>query len=139
MQKPTTNAPELQIPLFGTRVACGFQSPATDWIEKTIDLNLLCVQHPAATFYVRASGHSMTGVGIHDGDLLVVDRSLTPRNDDTVLAAYDGEFTVKVFQTLPRPALVPANPSYQPIYLDEASDMQIFGVVTYSLHQTRQP
>ena len=81
----------------------------------------------------------MTGVGIHGGDLLVVGRSLTPRNNDTVLAAYDGEFTVKVFQTLPRRALVPANPSYLPIYLDEASDMQIFGVVTYSLHQTRQP
>lgn len=82
---PEPSPSEASIPLFLSRAACGFPSPASDYLEGKLDLNTHCVSHPAATFYLRAEGESMTGVGIFPGDLLVVDKSLTPRHGDVVM------------------------------------------------------
>lgn len=132
-----TDAPIIELPLFLTPAACGFPSPAQDYVEQTIDLNQHCVSHPAATFYVRASGHSMIGEGINDGDMLIIDRAITARHGDIVLACLDGEFTVKILQTDPV-ALLPANPNFSPIILQEGQELDIFGVVTFVLHKTRR-
>ncbi|MGE6287645.1 LexA repressor [compost metagenome] len=132
------DAPLIEIPLFLTPAACGFPSPAQDYVEQTIDLNQHCVPHPAATFYVRASGHSMIGEGINDGDMLIIDRAITARHGDIVLACLDGEFTVKKLQVQPVPALLPGNPDFPPIYPQEGQELDIFGVVTFVLHKTRR-
>lgn len=132
------DAPLIEIPLFLTPAACGFPSPAQDYVEQTIDLNQHCVPHPAATFYVRASGHSMIGEGINDGDMLIIDRAITARHGDIVLACLDGEFTVKKLQVQPVPALLPGNPDFPPIYPQEGQELDIFGVVTFVLRKTRR-
>ncbi|MGE6233052.1 translesion error-prone DNA polymerase V autoproteolytic subunit [Aeromonas media] len=132
------DAPLIEIPLFLTPAACGFPSPAQDYVEQSIDLNQHCVAHPAATFYVKASGHSMIGEGINDGDMLVIDRAITARHGDIVLACLDGEFTVKKLQVQPIPALLPGNPDFPPIYPQEGQELDIFGVVTFVLHKTRR-
>lgn len=132
------DTPLIEIPLFLTPAACGFPSPAQDYVEQTIDLNQHCVPHPAATFYVRASGHSMIGEGINDGDMLIIDRAITARHGDIVLACLDGEFTVKKLQVQPVPALLPGNPDFPPIYPQEGQELDIFGVVTFVLHKTRR-
>lgn len=111
--------------------------PAQDYIEQTIDLNQLCIEHPAATFYVRASGHSMVQAGINDGDLLIVDRAIKASHAAIVLACFDGEFTVKRLQERPFPALLLANPDFPPITLQEGQELEIFGVVTFVLHKTK--
>ena len=87
--------PALALPLAGERVAAGFPSPADDYVEVGIDLNEQLIRHPTSTFFLRVSGDSMTGAGIHDGDLLVVDRSLDPRPGRIVVAVLDGGFTLK--------------------------------------------
>ncbi|WOQ12530.1 translesion error-prone DNA polymerase V autoproteolytic subunit [Aeromonas media] len=132
------DAPLIEIPLFLTPATCGFPSPAQDYVEQTIDLNQHCVSHPAATFYVKASGHSMVEEGINDGDMLVIDRAITARHGDIVLACLDGEFTVKKLQVQPVPALLPGNPDFPPIYPQEGQELDIFGVVTFVLHKTRR-
>ena len=91
---PTELRQIVALPLFSDLVPCGFPSPAQDYVEKRIDLNELLVQHPSATYFVKSSGDSMTGAGIGNGDLLVVDRSRKPSHGDIVIAAIDGEFTV---------------------------------------------
>ena len=98
---PDPSPAEAAIPLFLHRASCGFPSPASDYLEGRLDLNAHSVTHPAATFYLRAEGESMTGVGIFPGDLLVVDKSLTPRHGDVVIALLDGGFTVKTLQLKP--------------------------------------
>ena len=134
---PESTPDELALPLFLSPAACGFPSPAQDYVEQTIDLNQLCIEHPAATFYVRASGDSMLQAGIHSGDLLVVDRAVTATQGAIVLACLDGEFTVKYLQTHPHPALVPATPDFPVIYLNQGQELEVFGVVTYVLHKTK--
>lgn len=134
---PDLDAPALEIPWYLSPAACGFPSPAQDYVEQTIDLNQVCIQHPAATFYVRACGYSMVGEGIHDGDLLVIDRAVKASHGAVVLACLDGEFTVKKLQETPIPALLPSNPDFQPIYLQEGQELEIFGVVTFVIHKTK--
>ncbi|WP_323970738.1 translesion error-prone DNA polymerase V autoproteolytic subunit [Aeromonas hydrophila] len=131
---PDLDAPALEIPLFLSPAACGFPSPAQDYVEQTIDLNQLCIAHPAATYFVRAAGDSMVDHGIRDGDLLIVDRSRKARHGSVVVAAVDGEFTVKELQLEPSIALLPGNRAYQPIYFCEGQELEIFGVVTGVVH-----
>ncbi|MDA8515594.1 translesion error-prone DNA polymerase V autoproteolytic subunit [Citrobacter sp. Igbk 16] len=119
------------LPLFGDLVPCGFPSPAQDYVEKRIDLNELLVQHPSATYFVKSSGDSMIGAGIGNGDLLVVDRSRKPVHGDIVIAAIDGEFTVKRLQLNPVVMLVPENSAYAPIRISSEDTLDIFGVVTF--------
>ena len=119
------------LPLFGDLVPCGYPSPAQDYVEKRIDLNELLVQHPSATYFVKSSGDSMIGAGIGNGDLLVVDRSRKPVHGDIVIAAIDGEFTVKRLQLNPVVMLIPENSAYAPIRINSEDTLDIFGVVTF--------
>lgn len=119
-------------------VPAGFPSPAQDYDEPGIDLSRQLIDHPAATFLVRVAGESMTGRGIDDGDELIVDRSLDPREGDVVVTLIDGEFTVKSFEPGPPAYLVPANPDFPAIALDGREDAEIWGVVTTCLHHLRR-
>lgn len=121
-------------PLYSSRIAAGFPSPADDHIDDAIDLNEQLVQHPAATFFVRVQGHSMTGVGIHHGDLLVIDRSLEPKSGSIVVAVVNGELTVKRLEIVgERVRLMPENPAFQPLEIREGMELVIWGVVAHSV------
>ncbi len=124
----------VKIPQFADQVAAGFPSPAADYCESRLDLNDLCVKHPAATFFVRAQGDSMIDAGIFPGDVIVVDRSLTAKHGDIVIATFNGEHTIKKFETKPTLRLVPMNSNYTPIEIPEGTDFQIFGVATHTVH-----
>jgi DNA polymerase V len=132
-------APDLStryaLPLFLGRLAAGFPSPADDYIEGRLDLNRHLIKHPAATFFVRVSGDSMIEAGIHHGDLLVVDRSLDAVDGHVIVAALDGELTVKrLFKRGEILRLLPANPAYHPIEILTQQTFEIFGVVTNVIH-----
>lgn len=123
-------------PLMGNPVAAGFPSPAEQYIESPLDLNELLVKKPAATFFVRAAGDSMTGVGIRSSDILVVDRSIEAHDGAIVIAAVDNEFTVKTLRSDECGVrLEAANRKYKPITFDEGMELRIFGVVTAVIHQ----
>jgi DNA polymerase V len=132
---------ELRLPLIGSRVEAGFPSPADDFIERSLDLNEELVANPIATFFLRASGHSMDGAGIHDGDLLVVDRAITPTSGNIVVAIVDGGLTVKRLTKHGTKALLMPDPSdadqgaYKPIEITIETDATVWGVVTWSLHR----
>jgi DNA polymerase V len=132
-------APDLStryaLPVFLGRLAAGFPSPADDYIEGRLDLNRHLIKHPAATFFVRVSGDSMIDAGIHHGDLLVVDRSLDAVDGNVIVAALDGELTVKRLSTRGESLrLLPANADYQPIEILTQQSFEIFGVVTNVIH-----
>ena len=141
-------------------VVAGFPSPAEQYLEPPLDLNELLVKRPAATFFVKVEGDSMINAGIHDKDLLVVDRSLTPANGDIIIASVDGEFTVKTLRVLGnrergigngggrgngelgigngggvKYVLEPANPNYPSIEIKKGNQLDCFGVVTSVIHQ----
>lgn len=115
-------------PCFLTRVRAGFPSPADDYLDKKLDLNEYLIKHPAATFYCWTQGESMEGVGIFDGDLLIVDRAIRPVHGDVVLASLDGELTCKILDLHGR-RLCAANDSYPSIQIREGSDFEIEGLV----------
>lgn len=125
-------------PLFSHSVRAGFPSPADDYVSETLDLNEHLIAHKEATFFLRAKGHSMTGAGIHDGDLLVVDRSLTPTHRSVVIAVVDGEFTVKrLYKRAGKVRLLAENPDFAPIDFNEGQELQIWGIVTSVVHRLR--
>lgn len=119
------------LPLFGCHVPAGFPSPADDFIEQTLDLNDLLITNPPATFFVRASGHSMTGAGIFPNTLLVVDRSLKPTSGRIVVAVVDGELTVKRLKKLRGGGvdLVSEHPDFEPLRFAEGRELVVWGVV----------
>ena len=122
-------------PFYEGRVSAGFPSPADDYLEKGLDLHELLVDHPAATFFVRVQGESMNGAGLASGDILIVDRSLTPQSGKVVVALLNGEFTVKrLLRKDKQVSLVPDNPRYKTIVVTPEDDFQIWGVVTYVIH-----
>lgn len=123
----------VQLPLFLTRVPCGAPANAYDHVEQRLDLNDLLVQRPESTYYIRVSGDSMKDAGIDDGDLLVVDNSLAADHGDIVVAAVNGEFTVKKLQLRPDVRLLAMNTAWQPIVLAEEEQLDIFGVVTFTI------
>ena len=133
---PPDDAPREALPLYLSPVAAGFPSPAEDYLDRKLDLHAHLVKNHAATFFLRASGDSMIKAGILDGDLLVVDRSLTPGNGSVVIAAVEGELTVKYLaKKRGRVLLVPANDEYPDIDITEQEDAVIWGVVTYAVHK----
>lgn len=124
------------IPFAGESVAAGFPSPAEDYLEKSLDLNDLVAPRPEATFFVRVSGDSMIGAGIHHDDILVVDRSQSPHPGNVVIACVDGEFTVKRLQRAgENMELAPENPDYAPITLTPETNFEIWGVVRHVVHK----
>lgn len=133
-------ATRLALPLFLAGVQAGFPSPADDFIDKRLDLNEHLIPHPAATFFVRAAGNSMLGAGIHDGDLLIVDRAVEACAGRVVIAAVHGELTVKRLERRgARLLLVAANPDYPPLDVTEAADkgegFEVWGVVSHVIHK----
>lgn len=121
----------LKLPFFLSPVAAGFPSPAEDYEEGRLDLNDF-IEHPAATFFVRASGDSMTGAGIFPGDLLIVDRSLEAKNNSIVIAVINGEMTLKrLIKRQDHCYLKADNPAYPNIPVNE--ETQIWGVVKNSV------
>ncbi len=132
---PARQPTKLDIPLFNGKVSAGFPSPADDYIEKTLDLNDLLIQKPAATFFVRAEGESMLGAGIHPNDILVVDRSLEPVIGKIVICALNGELTVKRLKSIGKEIVLGAeNPDYADIIVQEYIELVIWGVVTNVIH-----
>ena len=133
---PGLDLPRLRLPLFESpRAQAGFPSPAADYVEEGIDLNQLLIRNPPATFFVRIKGHSMVDIGLLEGDMVSVDRSIDPRAGKVVVAAYDGSIFVKKLRKIGgRLALCSENQKqqtdYPPMFLDEAQDHTIWGVVT---------
>lgn len=123
-------------PLYLSAVQAGWPSPADDYIDQQLNLHELAVTNPAATFFLRAAGDSMLGCGIHDGDLLIVDRSADACHNRVVIAALDGELLVKrLLRRGKRVWLAPANPDYPEIEITAREYVHIWGVVTYVLHK----
>ncbi len=129
------NLAEYELPLFTSKVAAGFPSPADDFMDTKLDLNSHLIKTPSATFFVRVSGESMINAGIHDGDLLIVDRSITPQVGKVVIAAIQHELTVKRYiKKDGNVYLAPENENYQPILVNEEDEVYIWGVVTNVIH-----
>jgi DNA polymerase V len=125
----------LPLPLYSSTVRAGFPSPADDFIEDHIDLNQQLVQHPEATFFVRVSGYSMRDAGILPGDVLVVDRSIEPRDGHVVIAVIDAELTVKrLHRRHGQVRLVAENPEFPDIVLRDEQELTIWGVVRHVIH-----
>ncbi|MCH9613761.1 MAG: Protein UmuD [Chlamydiia bacterium] len=128
----------LKLSFFLTPVQAGFPSPADDYIEDSLDLNELLIKHPAATFFVRVEGESMIDAHIFPGDVLIVDRAITPTNKKIVVAILNGEFTLKRLQIEDgKITLLPENPSFPPIPITPEMDFEIWGVVSYVIHPAR--
>lgn len=127
------------LPLFSTKVAAGFPSPADDHVEKRLDISEFMIDHAASTFFVTIKGDSMIDVGLLPGDKVVVDRSITPGIGDIVLAVVDREFTIKILDhgANKMPRLLPANSTgaYKPIYIRPDTQFEIFGVVIGSFRR----
>ena len=117
-------------------IPAGFPSPAEDFTELSISLDKYLIQNPSATFMAYANGNSMVEIGIHDGDILIVDRSLTAKDGDIVVALVCGEFTVKQLSYINNmPVLAPYNPQYSPIEITSDMEFEIWGVVPYSIRK----
>ena len=135
---PSLLAPVQRIPLFGHTVPAGFPSPADDYVEDRLDLNQLLVQNKSATFFLRVKGDSMIHAGIHDGDIIVVDRSVEPVDRAVVVAVIDGELTIKrLIKRNGEVELHAENPKYAPIRFKEGQVLTIWGVVTSAVHSVK--
>ena len=124
----------IELPYYDTKVQAGFPSPAEDHLEQSLDLNTLVIDNPSATFFVRVAGESMRGIGITDGDILVVDRSIENWDNRIVVAVIDSEFTIKRFTKRNETVVLEAeNPDYPPIKITEEMDFSVWGVVCWTL------
>ena len=131
---------KMPLPYADGGIRAGFPSPAQDYISEAIDLNSELIAHPAATFYGRVVGDSMSGEGIDEGDILVIDKSLDPSNGDLAVCQIDGEFTLKRLNIQKgRVMLMPSSPNYPPIAINEENEFVIWGIVTYTIKRNRRP
>ena len=122
-------------PIFMATVPAGFPSPAADYEEGKLDLNRHLIKNPAATFFVRVTGDSMLKAGVHSGDLLVVDRSIEPRDKNVVIAVVNGELTVKRIRIRRnKVTLVAENDAYRSQEINEKMEFEVWGVVTNVIH-----
>ncbi len=124
---------KIKLPFYIHKVGAGFPSPATDYIEDDVDLNTHLIKNAPATFIIRVQGKSMTDVGIHDGDLLIVDRSINPKNLSTVIANVNEELVVKTFVKGNENNYL--NSGKNKIELSENPNVIIWGMVTYVIHK----
>lgn len=126
----------LELPLFTTRISAGLPTSGDDYIDRRLDLNEL-VKHPDSTFLVKVEGDSMINAGIHEGDILIVDRAVEPINNKVVVASLNGELTVKKLKIKGTSVyLAPENPEYEPIEIRPLTEFRIEGVVTFVIHKT---
>ncbi|EIJ38309.1 MULTISPECIES: LexA family protein [Galbibacter] len=129
--KPDADA-SLELQVVEGGISAGFPSPAEDFKETTIDLNKALIKNKEATFYARVSGQSMTGAGLDDGDLLIIDKSIEPVNGKIAVCFIEGEFTVKRLKIEKGELfLMPENKRYKPIKVEENDELIIWGIVTY--------
>jgi DNA polymerase V len=132
---PATKVPSTHAPLYSSKIAAGFPSSADDNIEARLDLNEYLVGHKEATFFLRVKGDSMTGANIHDGNLLIVDRSIEPKHNDIVVAVVNGELTVKhLYKHRGVVKLLAANDAYPEIVIKSETDLVIWGAVKHVVH-----
>ena len=127
---------KLTVPFYLHKAGAGFPSPATDYIEEDVDLNVHLIKNVPATFIIRVQGKSMTDVGIYDGDLLVVDKSLKPKNFSTVIANVHDELVVKSFVKEKDEQFLTSGSkrTEDKIVINSESDIFVWGVVTYVIH-----
>ncbi len=126
----------LSLPLYTSVVPAGLPFHGDDHVDTSLDLNEYLIKNKASTFFVRVSGSSMKNAGIQDGDILVVDRSITPKSGQIVIAAVNGELTVKTFKKDKKSIYLEAeNPAYSSIHLKEEEELLIWGVVTSVVHK----
>ncbi|GGA64381.1 LexA family protein [Pelagibacterium lentulum] len=130
---------EISVPMFAHGLCAGFPSPADDYLDDAIDLNRLLVRNPPATFLWRVDGNSMRDAGIYHGDLLVVDRSITPIDADVVVAIVHGEQSLKRLRLNgDRPRLMLENSDMPLFELPEIAEVEIWGVVVCNIHWLRR-
>lgn len=132
---------ELELPYADDGIIAGFPSPAQDYMSETIDLNRDLIKHPASTFYGRVVGDSMSGEGITEGDILVIDKSIEPRNGDLAVCCLDGEFTLKRLRfgkSNNKLWLMPSNPRYSPIEVSGSDNFSVWGIVLYTIKANRR-
>ena len=130
----------MNLPYADGGIQAGFPSPAQDYITETFDLNYELVKHPAATFYGKVKGDSMIEEGIEEGDMLIIDRSLEPVDDDLVVCCVDGEFTLKRIRfEKNRVWLIPSNEMFDPILVTPDHNFIVWGVVTHTIKKNRRP
>ena len=121
---------------FVDGISAGFPSPAEEYIELAIDLNKELVKHPSSTFYGRVRGNSMKDANINDGDILIIDKSLPPRNGQKAVCFINGEFTIKTLKIEKGKVwLVPANEKYKTLEITPDNDFIVWGIVTYVIHK----
>lgn len=144
------NEEKLIIPLLPAKVKAGgygsFESPALDFPEDTIDLLKLLIKDKETTFFARVTGDSMNGIGVFDGDILIVQKGLFPRENDIVVVFYQGEFYVKRYKPkykenslrLEKIKLKSENPNYSDMDINEDTDFELWGVATWNLHKLRK-
>lgn len=123
---------ELERPMFPFAISAGFPSPAADFVDIAIDLNKQLIKHPSSTFFGRVKGESMKDVGINDGDLMIIDKSLEFVDNKIAVCFIDGEFTLKrIKKDKDCLWLMPANEEYSPIRVTEDNELIVWGIVTY--------
>lgn len=129
---------QLELPYADDGVHAGFPSPAQDYMENSIDLNRDLVAHPESTFYARVEGESMIDANLKHGDILVVDKALEVHDGDIAVCVVEGEFTVKYVEIHPdHVVLRPANKDFAPITINDPSQFEVWGVVTFVIHAAR--
>ncbi len=125
-------------PLLLESIPAGFPSPAEHFVDRALDLNEYLIAHPAATFFIKVEGDSMIDAGISSGDILIVDRAKQAAHDSIVVAHIDGEFTIKRLKLVNGTVfLVPENAKYRPIQITEEMSFEVWGVVTFVIHDVR--
>ncbi len=125
------------IPLLEGKVSAGFPSSAENFIDKALDLNELLIKHPSATFFIRVKGHSMVKAGIHDNDILIVDRALSVSDNKIVIARMQDELTVKRIKIVGEKLfLMPDSDEYKAVEVTDTMDFEVWGVVTFVIHRT---
>ncbi len=130
---------DMPLPLADAGIKAGFPSPAQDYMDVAIDLNKELINHPSTTFYGRVKGDSMIDANVFDGDILVIDKSLEPHNNDMAVCYIDGEFTLKYIEIHDDVVfLIPANPKYETIKVTPDHNLLIWGVVTYVIHKAQK-
>lgn len=135
---PLDTVTHAALPFVEEGIKAGFPSPAQDLQDIGIDLNEALIEHPATTFLAKVDGDSMQEANILDGDILVIDRELTPSEGDVAICYINGEFTVKRLQRIKGTLyLVPANKEFKAIEITEGDDLTIWGIVTYCIHKVR--
>lgn len=132
---------QLELEYADAGIRAGFPSPAQDYVGETIDLNRDLIRHPASTFYGRVVGDSMSGEGITEDDILVIDKSIEPEDGDLAVCCLDGDFTlkrIKIDRRTRRLYLMPSNSAYKPIEVTPDNEFMVWGVVLYTIKSNRR-